>query len=100
MHSAPRQACSTIVSANPTVCNPGLQYWHVVVAKSKPSAQLRMMCRVKGHFYDLDVVGEIELPNGDVQCTVWYVTRLYAPAHESGMCTPKLRQCQHAKAYM
>eukprot|EP00873_Tetraselmis_striata_P010233 jgi/Tetstr1/430497/TSEL_020305.t2 len=62
-----RQESSTIVSADPVVCNPGATTWRVVVSKSAPDAEIRMVCRVKGRFFDAPVQDEAELPDGRFQ---------------------------------
>eukprot|EP00873_Tetraselmis_striata_P002115 jgi/Tetstr1/422379/TSEL_013219.t1 len=66
-----RQESSAIVSADPVVCNPGVTEWRVVVRKSSPDAELRMVCRVKGRFFDVESQEEDELPDGRVQYVLW-----------------------------
>lgn len=68
------------MSADPVVCNPGVTEWRVVVRKSSPDAELRMVCRVKGRFFDVESQEEDELPDGRVQYVLWYVaTHAAAP---------------------
>mmetsp|Transcript_43364 Transcript_43364/g.112343 ORF Transcript_43364/g.112343 Transcript_43364/m.112343 type:complete len:865 (-) Transcript_43364:303-2897(-) len=61
------QDSSAIVSANPVVCNPGVAEWCAVVSRSSPDAKIRMVCRVKGRFFDVPILEEVELPDGRVQ---------------------------------
>jgi len=58
------QGRSTIVSADPVVCNPGATNWRVVVSKSTPDAEIWMVCRVKGRYFDVPIQEEDELPDG------------------------------------
>lgn len=65
------QGRSTIVRADPVVCNPGATNWRVVVSKSTPDAEIWMVCRVKGRYFDVPIQEEDELPNGHFQYVLW-----------------------------
>eukprot|EP00873_Tetraselmis_striata_P040479 jgi/Tetstr1/460743/TSEL_005928.t1 len=63
---ANQESCS-IANAGPVVCNPGLTEWRAVVSTSSPDARIRMVCRVKGRFFDVAAREEAQLPDGRFQ---------------------------------
>uniref|UniRef100_A0A7S1SWL5 Uncharacterized protein n=1 Tax=Tetraselmis chuii TaxID=63592 RepID=A0A7S1SWL5_9CHLO len=67
--SRPRCDTISIKSAGPVVNNPGSDLVHVVLAGTR-GKDFRLVCRLKGKFYDIHIEEEVELPDGSLRCTV------------------------------
>jgi len=64
VRSAPRRAHATIEAVSPAVCNPGAHCVNVVLSNCAEGAECRLVCRVKGEYFRMDVMQERRLPDG------------------------------------